>query len=577
MYKPIYNLLHRHYHARYHGVYRHAKKLFVFDLALLGLAVAMLGASLFFFFWKPGTTDLIDLSLSIGSGRVRSGEKMILNIEYTNRSKFILHDTILALRLPPGFILLDTPPKTVFQIGKVAPGSTQEIKIAGQLWSNMKTDEKIVGSLTYRAEDNKETEQKISAMILNLPESVLSLSAEIPVSSFARANLPLQLTLQNTGIEKINNILLSHNWSGKIILNEDAKNLSLEAGASKTISGSLKTPDKNGAVPLRIFAQVNINNHPLAQAEVNQDIQIVSPQIFSKIEIPDTAFATPGDTLTAKITIKNNNAFAIQNAKIRLVSTLGVLNIPGTAQENKLKIEGNDLILNSQNRTLLANLEAGQSDEFTIRLKLRSHFSLAQGVKNFKIEPIVEAQLANLPDQKFSKTGVSATLPLTAEVSFSTVPVYYTADGEQMGRGPLPPQVGETTKYYIFINFANTLNNITNISMRAVLPAGIEMGQRRNVTVGQLMTYNPSDRAISWNYTELPAWSQTGLYFDVAVTPTADQIGQNITLLKDIQFSATDKITGKKFNFSVPTLNNVLKVNDPGFTKGSLVEAREEF
>jgi hypothetical protein len=412
-------------------------------------------------------------------------------------------------------------------------------------------------------------------MILNLPESVLALSAEIPASSFARANLPLQLTLQNNGAEKISNILLSHNWSGNFILNENTKNISLEAGASKTISGSLKTPDKNGSVPLRIFAQVNINDHLLAQTEINQDIQIVSPQVFSKIEIPDMAFATPGDTLTAKITIKNNNVFAIQNTKIRLVSTLGVIDIPGTARANKLKIEGNDLILNSQNRTLLANLEAGQSDEFTIQLKLRSHFSLAQDTKAFNIQPTVEAQLPDLPDQKFSKAGVSASLPLTTEVTFSAVPVYYTADGEQMGRGPLPPQVGETTKYYIFISFANTINNISNISARATLPAGVEMGQRRNVTVGQLMAYNPSDRTVSWNYAELPAWSQTGLYFDVAVTPTANQIGQNITLLKDIQFSATDKSTGKKFNFSVPALSNVLKANDPGATKGSLVEEQE--
>ena len=38
----MYTFLKNHYHTRYHGVYQHAKKLFIFDLALLGLALVMM-------------------------------------------------------------------------------------------------------------------------------------------------------------------------------------------------------------------------------------------------------------------------------------------------------------------------------------------------------------------------------------------------------------------------------------------------------------------------------------------------------------------------------------------------------
>lgn len=571
MLKPIYNFFHRHYHARYHGVYRHAKKLFVFDLFLLGLAVLMLGASLFFFFWKPGTTDLIDLNLSIGTGRIRSGEKIILNIEYTNRSKFVLHDAILALRLPAGFVILGPTPKTVWQIGDVAPGSKQEIKIAGQLWSNIKTDEKIVGTLTYRAGNNTETEQKLGSMIINLPESVINLTANVSATAFANADLPFTLTIQNTGSETINNISLSPGW-GKPNVGEKVNNITLLPGAFQTIKGTIKTPDKNGRASILIMsAQVAVNNNSFNQAEADTEIEVVLPQVFSKIEIPDVSFATPGDTIIANISIKNNNAVAIQNTRLRLSTTPGVVDMPGTAQINGIKTEGNDLIVTSRERTLFTNLAPGQSDEFAIKLKLRSQFSLTEGTKEFKITPTVESQLANLPEQRFNAAGISAVLPLTSEVTFSATPIYYTADGDQLGRGPLPPQVGATTKYYIFINFANTINNIQNVAVRATLAPGVEMGARKSVTVGQLPVYNSSDRTISWSYPELPSWSQTGLQFDVVVTPTADQIGQTINLLKDIQFSATDKNTGKKFNFSVPVLNNKLEASDPGAVRGAMV------
>ena len=63
MFKATYRLFHRHYHQRYHGVYRNAKKLFIFDLILLGGALAMLSIGLILLFWRPDTTDLVDISL----------------------------------------------------------------------------------------------------------------------------------------------------------------------------------------------------------------------------------------------------------------------------------------------------------------------------------------------------------------------------------------------------------------------------------------------------------------------------------------------------------------------------------
>ncbi len=68
--------LRSHYHKRYHGVYQHAKKLFAFDLALLAFAFLMLGSSIFFFFWKPGLTGLIDVSISLGNERIKSGDEV---------------------------------------------------------------------------------------------------------------------------------------------------------------------------------------------------------------------------------------------------------------------------------------------------------------------------------------------------------------------------------------------------------------------------------------------------------------------------------------------------------------------
>jgi len=572
MHKKIYNFFHRHYHSRYHGFYRHAKKLFVFDLFLLGLAAVMLGSTLFFFFWRPGTTDLIDLTLSIGGARVKSGEQIVLQAEYTNRSKFTLRDATLSLRLPAGFILPKNA-NTVFKIGEVAPGSKAKIDLPGQLWSDKKTEEKIIATFTYRAGENKYTEQKISTLLLNLPESVLITESQLPEASFADSRLPLAITLTNTGQGKIDNILLSHNWPGNIILNQDVLHLSLAAGESKTIEGRLNTPGKNGPAPLQIITQVVIDGHPLTQSIIEKNINIVAPQFFSQVEFLDAPFATPGQILPVRVSFKNNNDYAVPDLVIRLTPTAGIVDLAATAKNNHLKYIGGSLIIDGKSRTRLANAEAGQSDSFEIKLQLRPHFSLGPGVKELRLEPKVEGQLPQLAEQKFSQIGTADTLPLVTEVTLSVEPRYYTEDGEQLGRGPLPPQAGETTKYWIFIRLTNTVNNIQNASFRAVLPANIEFTTRQSVTIGSPLKFNSSDRSVTWSYPELPAFSETGLYFEVAITPTVGQVGQTIQLVKNLEFSATDKMTGRTFNLSKPGIYNTLNQNDRGAVKGAQVVA----
>jgi hypothetical protein len=180
MFKHIYTFFHRHYHHHYHGVYKNPKKLFIFDLFLLFIAIAMLGSSLFFFFWKPGTTDLIDLKISLGDTRIKSGEAVHLTVNYTNRSKFSLNHPTLSVHLPDGFIVdRNKTPENVFSnnsiinLGTVEPGAKGQAEIYGTLWAEPRSDERIVATLSYQADGQSTTEQKFASFFATLPESIL--------------------------------------------------------------------------------------------------------------------------------------------------------------------------------------------------------------------------------------------------------------------------------------------------------------------------------------------------------------------------------------------------------------------
>jgi len=575
MLKKIYNLFHRHYHLRYHGVYRHAKKLFVFDLALLGLAVIMLGASLFFFFWKPGISDLVDLTISLGGDRVKSGENVKITIEYTNRSKQSLVTPILGVRLPPGFVVdrTKTPEEkfdksNTFHLDKIDPGASGTEEIYGRLWTETKSDTNIIAFLSYQAEGSSSREQKLSTFIARLPSSVLTANLSTPDSAFPGTPTSFTYSLKNDGQEKLENVKLI--FEG---IKKEEQNLTLAAGETKNIKGDMILTSKNAQQKLNISTKISVNDHLLTQTENEKNISVFSPSIFSEAKVNNPAtYAEPDQTIPVEISWKNNGQYRLNNLKLRLAFSKGMVDLKATARENHLKSDATGLYADKETRTALADGAPGKGDNFVMNIILAKHFTLDQAEQiNLEITPVIEGELSDVAGQVFRSTGIKASMPLATEISFKSETRYYTSDGDQLGRGPLPPKVGETTKYWIFVQVANTSNQLSSAAFQTSLPSGVQFTGKQSVTIGPHLKYDANNRTVTWSYNLLPANSLTGLYFEVAVTPDQGQLGKNIQLTNDLYFTAKDSWTNKDFSFTNNGLNNVLPINDEGSDRGSSI------
>jgi hypothetical protein len=578
----MYKLLHSHYHKNYHSQYQHAKKLFAFDLALLAFAVFLLGTTIFLWFWKPGLTGLIDISMSFGSERIKSGEEVRLTINYTNRSRYKLNDTSLAIHLPDGFIIdRNKTPNNIFSDDSVfinpkeiKAGAKGQVDIYGWFWSEPNKEGLFVANLSYKPENNMGREQKLSSFVSRMPDSVLVGQLTLPTSTLPNTALKFTYTLTNSGNQKIDGISITNNWNANTI-SEDAENISLPAGGSKTFTGQITTPNKSGKFSFIITPQVLINNYLIPQAPTTQDLQIFAPNIISSARLQDnSSYGEPGQILPLEINWQNRSDFKLQNITLHLASNLqNVIDWKKTARESGAKTETNGIFFDSNSRTKLSDGNPGGTDTFSVKIYLLPNFDLPDLEKaNLEIYPVVKGQASQAPDQQFSQEGSRARISLATEADFEVETRYYTPDGDQLGRGPLPPQVGKNTKYWIFVKINNTTNAITNATFNTSLPTGIEFNGKQSTTIGPQLSYNSANRNISWKYNSLPANSQTGLYFEVSVTPSAAQIGQNILLTNSLQFSATDEFTGKKFEFSHQPLNNALRSNDYGQKFGSRVK-----
>ncbi len=575
--------LSKYYHKHYHGIYQHAKKLFVLDLALFLFALAMLGSSIFLFLWKPSLAGQIDMSVSLGSERIKSGDEIHLTIDYANKSKFKLNAVSLGLHLPDGFTVdRNKTAKNVFSedstfasLKEIKAGATGQTEVYGWFWSEPNKDTQFIANLSYQPENSANREQKLTSFVAHLSDSILTGQLDMPTSTLPNFPLKFTYTLKNSSDRTLNNVSVANNWNTNIMNEKDITNIDLPPGGIKIIEGQVVTPNQSGDFSFIISPQVLVNNHLIPQTPSTKDLQIFSPQIISSARLlQNSDYAEPGQMLPVEIKWENKSGFKLQNITLHLTSNLqNVVDWTKTAKENNAKPEKDGIFFDSASRTNLSDGNPGGADTFTANIYLLPGFDLPQIENaNLEIYPVVKAQAGQTSGQEFNEEGARIRIPLATEVDFSNIETrYYTSEGDQLGRGPLPPQVGKTTKYWIFVKILNTTNAINDAVFGTSLPEGIEFTGKQSASIGPQLDYNSASRVISWKYNTLPANSQTGLYFEVAVTPTASQIGQNFLLTNSLQFSATDDYTNKKFDFSHPALNNVLNLNDSGHGLGSKV------
>jgi len=153
---------------------------------------------------------------------------------------------------------------------------------------------------------------------------------------------------------------------------------------------------------------------------------------------------------------------------------------------------------------------------------------------------------------------------------------YYTEEGDQLGFGPLPPKVGAETKYWIFWSVDNNLNDLTNVSVSAVLPPNVSWTEKMSVTLGELK-YNSARRMVTWKVGGVGRysgedWPKRGVAFELAITPGAEELGKEPIIIEQIKIFGEDYFTGEFLERTSPNLTTNLIYDTLATGKGKVVK-----
>lgn len=535
--------------------------------------------------WPKNTPDLIVIDTSVAPEQVITGDLSTLTFRYENNSDEIITDTRLTIDLPQHFELLDVDSTAeylgslVFNIGDIPPTDYGFIHIQGTMFGDVGGEQIFTTTLSYTYSPDKITDTKVKQHIFKPIQSALELELSLPEHLVAYQKVAGEIKYTNTGSIAFPHLLINPQWPSTFTLSSSSPSQqsdglfhidSIEPGETGiiTFAGYLGSEQDSTFIfePSFSFDETNYK-----QTTLTDIVEILPTPLQISHSISESTI-NPGSTITIDATYKNISDFKLTDISFKIASDIDIFATSGITGGSY----ANGYYTFSSMIDELAPGETG-SVEMKLPVKQTLSRSATDIYENISVTTSSSAEFTFEPDQEpitVQTIGSRFDLPLTSPVTMSSFGRYWAPSGDQLGRGPVPPIVGETTKYWVFWNIEGTTNSLSNLTLEADLGPNVSLTGRQSVSTGS--SISQSDGTIYWSIPELdptlpPGSTVAGIAFEVAITPSEDQIGTTPVLLSSTLLQASDRFTGASLTRTTGTVTTAIPYDSKATSYGGIV------
>lgn len=563
-----------HYLRRYHLTYSHAKTLFVFDLSLLTAIVVLTGGIIFWNAYDPTVEKDVGISLGfashdglVGAGKIRAGEHVEITANYRNASASTLLDAAIAMELPDAFVLESGAPAelfssstSAFHLPPLPPGARGAVTVRGFFYGTPNDTPRLRAVLSYRQEHRAAREQKIAALHTALRGSVVSVSIDAPDRVPDTGRMRAAVTIKNNNHHAISEITLpfaehphlrplstlvttgtstKEAWTLPVLLPGET--------ASAEVVFATSIPRSDQEVELRMTPVVSLHGISLSQESAKKTMRVVHPNLSATAAWKNSrTVIAPGEAAELLVALANNGMYELRNMELGIASD-------AIAPRGRIRVAS---LLPQEQRTIA--IPVTLSDAF-----------LAHAVNpEIRLSPSISARVDGMPDIEYETTAGAHPLVVATSIRLSPRARYYTEEGDQLGRGPLPPQVGKETKYWIAIPIQNGTNRADGVVVRAELAEGISWTGRYSMNTGMPIVWSDAEREVTWRITSLLPHESAVLNMEVSLTPRSEDRGAIPLLLSSVRAEATDAFAKTSVSAAAPPLSATLTGDPIGQKKG---------
>ncbi len=558
----------RRYHTHYHPRHKHGTKHLVADIALALTVLALVGFNVYlFFFSAPGLQEKVGMTISVLPETIRSGEPITMIVDYENKNDKALLDAELSILCPCSAIPGVAEPSDIynpithtFRIGTIPSHGNGSVRFSWKFFGTVGATQHFSAALSYGAEGATGRETKSALWRAPVNDSTLHLSIAMPPEFVHESTIPFVLHYENVGREPLQVVRFEPVIPHGVItestpkLDNGAWTFSVLApGAKGDVSGRMAftgAGESETDFVVRMFA----SESKVLQREEKHHATVFYPKLSLTPE-NDTplSFGTPAVF-----------AFAYENGEAGdVVDVVLALDPPTNVFVTNDKTT---LSVSKKQDPSLALLRAGAKGALTLSVPLRQSIDRKEvfgaGDPVVRIPYVFSYRLASAP-QNVIRVERVLERKMNSDLALHAFARYYTPEGDQIGRGALPPRVDETTRYWIFFPVTNTISDMENVVVTATLGPNVEWTKKSSVTLGDPLVYDVSARTITWRLAKVTkftggAYPDVGAAIEVALTPTAEQAGTEPVLLTDIHVRGHDVFTGNTIDiFAEPVTTSL--------------------
>lgn len=583
-------LAERYYQKKYRFRFMHAKKLFVFDMTLLLSAALLLVATIFWWTYNPTIEDLISIEITTATHaadeedkkiaenerklekitRIASGDHITFLIRVTNESDVAIDEAVMHLRMPAGFLFEKAGPAEsfatttyAFQIGRIESKKTVETSLEGLLYGTPDQETHLAATLSYAQEGRAFIEQKIARMLLILRESRIAAVIKAPERIAGESEVPIELAISNAYHHAVNNLIIPISEHPAFILKtattthgriENGTWLmdTLPAGATASLTGLLETHLRKTALQAtyEIIPVISIHEIEFPQTPATHVFEVIHPEISAEAYwspssvVSSDISAMPGEVVTLTLLLENTGTIPLGDAVLHIPIPSGIVDQGRLVSLNHGTMKNGALIMTKKENSALAAFSVSEKKSITLAIPIRKAPEGGTDI-TLTLAPEISAIVSDIPAAEVRTTAETPPLPIGTRLLLFGESIYYTNDGDQLGRGPLPPVLGKETKYWVLLSLQNGTSRVRDVSMEIALAKGVAWTDKSSVNYGGSISYDAKKHTAHWKTAALPAHATAHISLQIGVTPDAASIGTVPSLISSANATAIDAYTDR--------------------------------
>jgi hypothetical protein len=554
----------------------------------------------FFLFSPTGdkfTGDGVTLAID-GPPQVMSGQQVTYTVTVKNGESVPLGTANLDIRLPRQFVLNRTEPsvtvddRLTWQIGSLSPGREKRFSLTGIYLAPLEAQLDTQAILNYRPADFNSLFQKVATRTVGVGGSVFQVEVLGPERVLPGDSITIDYSFLNTTDNEFRDLKVTAAWP-EGFLPESAEPPALDDNLTEwaiaelpansqghvKVTGSFASDSKGKRDFGFEFGLIDEQGNFGLQSENDYSIQVVEGELVLSLVLNGKSGNQPanfGDMLRYSLSWQNTGQSALEDVELSV--SLEALPAATVVDWNQLAddwegdLQDGRLTWTSEAITALETIKSGDDGTLDFSLPLISAPLADNPNKDYRVAALAEARINKIDGAEVNRTVRTPALVavLSSDAGFAGEARYFDSSGLPVGTGPMPPKVGEVTSYRVNWLIQNSLHDLADLKISARIPDNVIWTGKSEVDAGEV-TFDAANSKIVWELNWLPTnVNQLLISFDVALTPTADQLGKSPTVIDAAILEARDRENNNPIILSTPPLTTALPDDELAAGKGKV-------